>query len=193
MSHLGFPKLYFPMSLVAWLWKTFVLLSPLLAYKTHNLWLHICASLSKRILISSFNSQTWWLQFFVPVSQLEKGDFFFFSSSLHTLPKHFRFHQSKSFPHCSSFARIVLPKIPPSLDFQDASIVSPHLKLDSYISSKRKIFFFVGGTKPRGLIKRGEWFEVSQQKWWTWVLGNFMKKEFVAKPLSNLSQIDRPS
>lgn len=119
--------------------------------------------------------------------------FFFFSSSLHTLPKHFWFHQSKSFPHCSSFARIVLPKIPPSLDFQDASIVSPHLKLDSYISSKRKKIFFVGGTKPRGLIKRGEWFEVSQQRWWTRVLGNFTKKEFVAKPLSNLSQIDRPS
>lgn len=168
---------------VALLWKTFVLLSPLLSHKTLDLWFHILDSLSVKMFISAFRC---WTDELLPLtiasSSAKINNFFFASKSRLTVPKLLWFHQVRSFSHLAIFLKIRLSLFGSTVLVHVASTVSPHLTFDNHISSNLNIFLLAGISNPVKFIKRARWSEELHGRWNTLVPGNFKNQFFAAKP-----------
>lgn len=153
---------------IAQLWKYFVFPSPFI-YLTRSLFPLTIAAFSnlRRIFLKR-------------------------SSSFRTLLNTFLFHQFRSFPHFSIFARTFLSPSASFVFLQVAWTTSSQPKFGNHICLNRNIFFREGSFKPENTICNGQWSKESHLKCWTLEPGNFKNQLLVAKPRSSLSQIKFP-
>ena len=86
---------------MARLLKYLVFLSPWLAYRTQDHWLHILASLSRTFIFALSSLSRMLIPLLKASASTWTSNFFFLSNSFYTLPKHFRFHQARCWPHWS--------------------------------------------------------------------------------------------
>lgn len=80
-----------------------------------------------------------------------------------------------------------------SWDVHIASTTFVHPLSNSHISSNLNGYVMLGISRPFGTIHNRQWTEALEERWWIFVLANYINQSLFARPWSNLSQMKCPS